>query len=145
MAKKTKKEGNILTKKDKPVDFKTQKEGEHTWEGKTLEAESKTKLEDDKGFGEAITLRFFDFKANPESFNKKLPTAQELFSAHAKQIEIELWKDEWQPIPEIEPRIMFAKDKSHYRIVIGARPAKGSLLSNASIPKTLTELHGNRS
>lgn len=154
MAKKNKTEATIKNdEREEAVDFTAIKDdtGE-AYQAKTLEVESKTTLEDDKSQGEAITLRFFEFATNPEFFrtekNKKgrMPTPQELFNAHAKQIEIELWKDEWQPIPEVEPRIMFAKDKSHYRIVIGARPAKGSNLSLANIPQSLTQLiHGNSS
>lgn len=145
-------EGNIKNDaREEAVDFTAIKDdtGEE-YQAKTLEVESKTKLEDDKNQGEAITLRFFEFATNPEVFrsdknNKgRLPTAQELFDAHAKQIEIELWKDEWVPIPEVEPRLMFARDKSHYRIVISARPAKGSNFSYANQPKSLIEhIHGN--
>lgn len=147
MAKKTKKEAIIKNdEKESVVDFTAVKDdtGEE-YKAKTLEVESKTKLEDDKSVGEVLTLRFFDFKTNPEYFHsekmkkQRLPTGQELFNAHAKQIEIELWKDEWQPVVEVAPRIMFAKDKSHYRIVIAARPAKGSMLSYGVTPQSLAD------
>lgn len=147
MAKKTKKEAKIKNdKKESPVDFIAVKdETNEEYNVKSIEAESETKLEDDPGEGEAVTLRFFDFAANPEAFKDRMPTANELFTSHLKQIEIELWKDEWRPIYEIQPRLMFAKDKSHYRIVIAARPAKGSLLSFKDKPQTLKELaHGQR-
>ncbi len=147
MPKKSKKEAKILNdKKELPVDFTAVKEGDDTYHAKTVSVDSETKLDEDKGEGEALTLRFFEFATNPEAFKKGLPTAQQLFQSHVKQIEIELWKDEWRPVEEIPPRVMFAKDKSHYRIVIAARPAKGSLLSRTAIPKTLMELqNGNGS
>lgn len=143
MAKKKKAEGKIKNnKKESAVDFTAVKEGVENWDVKTLEAESKTTFTDDDAQGEAITLRFFDFVAHPEAFKKKLPTAQELFNAHLVQIRQELWKDEWQFVHEIEPRLLFARDKSHYRIVIAARPAKGSLLSykDQEKIKTLSQL-----
>ncbi len=141
-----KKEGNIknlATESGIDISFDL---GQEKWNAKTLEAESKTNMQDDKGQGDVFTLRFFDFAANPETFHKtqqekgRLPTAQELFSAHSKQIEIELWKDEWQAVYEIPPRLMFSKDKTNYRIIIAAKPAKGSNLSYTMQPKTLTEL-----
>lgn len=145
---KSKKEGKIKNDaRESAVDFAAiQDEGEQ-WHAKSLEAESETKLSDDKGEGEVLNLRFFDYAANPAAFKDHMPTATELFNAHAKQIEVELWKDEWTPATEVEPRILFAKDKSHYRIVIAARPAKGSTLSYKDQPKKLDELlaHDNRS
>ena len=146
MAKKTYSKAKIKNKEGElPTDFIAVKdETGEKYHAKTVEAESKTKLQDDPGDGEAITLRFFDFAANPEAFKERMPTAQELFQSHLKQIEIELWKDQWQPVIEVEPRLLFAKDKSHYRIVIAAKPSKGSFLSYQEKPKTLAELaHGN--
>jgi hypothetical protein len=141
MAKKAKKEAKILNSdKETAVDAVAQKDGQGDWNIKDLTVESKTKLEDDKGVGEALTLRFFDFQANPEMFRARMPSAQELFQSHIKQIELELWKDEWRPVEEVSPRLLFAKDKSHYRIVIAARPAKGSQLSYKDSPLTLSEL-----
>lgn len=147
-----KKEGkikNLATESAIDISFDL---GNDKWNAKTLEAESKTNFQDDKGLGGVMTLRFFDFAANPAVFlatktnHGRLPTGQELFQAHAKQIEIELWKDEWQPVKEIPPRLMFSKDKKNYRIIIAAKPAKGSMLSNSIQPKTLTELiNENRS
>jgi len=46
------------------------------WEGEAVQAESKTKLEDDKGTGQPIVLRFFEFGVNPEVFKQHKPTAQ---------------------------------------------------------------------
>lgn len=144
MAKK-KKEAKIKNSPDEfPVDaiIKDKDEKETDWNVKTVEVTSDTKLEDDKGEGETLTLRFFDFAANPEAFKKHLPTAQELFASHVKQIEVELWKDEWRPAQEVEPRLLLSKDKSHYRIVIAARPARGSFVLDKA--NTLSEIASKR-
>lgn len=154
MAKKTKKEGIIKNSPDEsPVDAVAQTEGEKDWQLKSLEVESDTKLEQDQGEGEALTLRFFTFGANAETFKKQKPSAQELFNAHLKQIEFELWKDGWSVFPEVEPRLQFSvdgvnfeghspegKQYTQYRFIIAAQPAKGSLLSYAERPRTLTEI-----
>jgi len=135
---KKKKEGKILNRKtEKPVDLTVNDQ----WEVKTLAAESNVKLEDDTGDGVAVTLRHFYFRPNPESFKTKTPTAQELFNSHIKQIEVQLWQDGWKIYSETSPRLMMAKNRSHYVIVVPATPARGQLLT--SKPKTLTELISN--
>lgn len=145
--KKTKKEAKIINdEKESPVDFIAVKDKDNeTWQSKTLEVESKTKLQDDMGDGQVVSLRFFEYMANPKMFAQKVPTSQEIFNSHIKQIEFELWKDGWKMFTDTPPRLMMAKDKSHYRIVIAAIPAKGRLLSMYEVPKTLSELasHGN--
>lgn len=124
---------------------------EYDWSAKTLEAESDTKLDEDKGVGRAITLRHFLFKPNQEEFKKRIPTAQELLNTHLKQMEIELWKDQWTILPEVEPRLLFydkfympvsesSKRIAFYCFIIAAIPSKGSLLSYKDIPKTLTQI-----
>lgn len=139
--------------KELPIDtiIKDKDEIESDWSAKTLEAESKTKLEDDKGEGQTLTLRHFFFKANQEQFKKHLPTAQELLNGHLKQIEVELWKDEWMIFPEVEPRLTFydrfhrpvshtSKQIDFYCFIIAALPARGSLLSFDAKPRTLAEI-----
>lgn len=149
MAKKTKAEGKIINKPtESPVDviIKDPEKVHDDLNVKTVEAESNVKLEDDKGEGEAITLRFFTFAVDPikvkELHDKQvpLPSPQQLFNAHTKQIELELWKDEWQVMPEVPPRLMFSKDFSHYQIIVAAKPAKGSFLSINDKPRTLSEI-----
>lgn len=111
------------------------------WEGEELGVESTTKLEEDKGTGQAIVLRFFDFAANPEVFRVHQPTANELFSSHKLGMQAILWKDGMTPIEVIEPRLLFSKDKSHYRFVISCSPSEALI----DIPQTLTELiHGRK-
>lgn len=138
------KQAHIKNKVDElPVDFTIQSEGETDWHTKTLAADSETKLEDDKGEGDVITLRFFQFAVNPEEFAKHQPTAQELMNNHSKQIQIELWKDEWEVIPSIAPRVVFTPDKKFYIIEVTARPAKGSKLSIQNSPQVLKDLVSN--
>jgi hypothetical protein len=111
------------------------------WEGEELGVESDTKLEEDKGVGQAIVLRFFSFAANPEVFKQYKPTANELFTSHKMGIEAMLWKDGLTPYTAIEPRLMFSKDKSHYRFVVGCLPSQALV----DTPGTLTQLiHGHR-
>jgi len=111
------------------------------WEGEELGTESKTKLEEDKGVGQALVLRFFSFLANVDVFKQRKPTAQELFTSHKMGIEAMLWKDGLVPYKEIEPRLVFSKDKSQYRFIISCLPNQALVDS----PQTLTELlHGSR-
>lgn len=158
MAKKIKKEGKIKnSKKELPVDFAAVK-NEEQWEAKTLEVESETTLEQDSGTGEQITLRFFTFGANAEVFKRHKPTTQDLFNHHWRQIQVELWKDEWKPFEEVQPRFLWStngkdfepyspagKQYTHYQIVIAATPARMGILNEKT--HTLSELatHGNRS
>ena len=47
------------------------------WEGEDVQAESTTKIQDDKGTGQELILRFFDFAADKTVFEQHKPTAQE--------------------------------------------------------------------
>lgn len=108
------------------------------WEGEEVGVESDTKLEEDKGTGQEIILRFFDFAANPEVFKNYKPTAQELFDSHRKGIESLLWSDGLSACEAIEPRLLFSKDKSNYRFVISCIKGIGNTMVDK--PKTLSEL-----
>lgn len=109
------------------------------WEGEELGVESTTKLEEDKGTGQAIVLRFFSFASNVEAFKQHKPTADELFASHRMGMEAMLWKDGLTPYTAIEPRLMFSKDKSQYRFVVSCLPNQALVDST----RTLTELiHG---
>lgn len=109
-----------------------------SWDVKKGEVHSDTKLEDDKGEGRAVIIRAFDFKANPETFHQHIPTRQELFNAHYKQIEVSLMVDGMKVFDEVAPRVMLSKDKTGYRIMVGALPARGHLLHTK--PQTLTQI-----
>ncbi len=108
------------------------------WEGEELGVESTTKLESDKGEGQPIVLRFFTFAANPEAFKQEIPSTQQLFDSHRRGMEAQLWTDGLSPYQLIEPRLVFSKDKSHYRFVISCIPSLGQSLVDR--PQTLTEL-----
>ena len=108
------------------------------WEGEEVGAESTTKIQEDKGTGQPIVIRFFDFAANREAFKNEMPTAQQLFNSHRTGMESMLWTDGLTPCEAIEPRILFAKDKSHYRFVVSCIPTVGSTIIEKS--NTLEEL-----
>jgi hypothetical protein len=108
------------------------------WEGEEIGVESTTKLEEDKGTGDNVILRFFQFAINPETFKQHTPTAQELFTTHAKGIEVMLWKDGMSPYYGVEPRLIMAKDNQSYTFAITCVPALGQALLDKS--KTLSEL-----
>jgi len=104
------------------------------WEGEEVGAESTTKIQEDKGTGTPIVMRFFDFAANVEAFKQHKPTAQELFMTHKMGMEAILWNDGLTPCEAIEPRLLFSKDGSQYRFVVSCIPSLG----NALIDKTHT-------
>lgn len=111
------------------------------WDVKAGEVHSDIKLEDDIGYGEAVILRTFDFKANPQTFKEHPPTTQELFNAHLRQIEIHLMKDGLKVYTEASPQIRISRDKTGYRIVVPAQPMRGHTLLER--PHTLTDaVHG---
>ena len=115
-----------------------EKKTEFEWEGEEVQAQSKTKLEDDLGTGQAVVLRFFDFGTNLMAFKDHKPTAQELFDSHRKGIEALLWRDGLAPYDVIQPRLMFSKDKKFYRFIVACVQQKGHLLFQE--PKTLSQL-----
>ncbi len=108
------------------------------WEGEEIRAESKIKLEDDKGIGQAVVLRFFEFGVNVEAFKKHKPTAQELFNSHMRGMEALLWRDGLKVYTDVEPRLMFSKDKTKYRFVIPAVSNGTTILKEQ--PKTLSQI-----
>jgi hypothetical protein len=108
------------------------------WEGEELQAESTTKIQDDKGTGQELILRFFDFAADRNVFELHKPTAQELFESHRSGMEAMLWTDGLVPCKAIEPRLMFSKDKSYYRFVVSCIPSTGNTILEGT--HTLSEL-----
>lgn len=111
------------------------------WEGEEIGTESSVKLSDDQGFGAAVILKFFEFGANPETFAMHKPTAQEIFNSHIKGIESILWRDNLKPYLDVEPRLMFSKDKTRYRIIIGAVPMRVGAFDGKT--RTLSQLLTN--
>lgn len=106
------------------------------WDVTGAEVHSDTNLEDDKGTGKAVVLRFFDFLAHPEAFRHQIPSKQELFSAHKIQIENALWTDDMKIFEEVAPKVMISKNKRYYRIVVAGLPWG---LSRTKLP-TLSEI-----
>lgn len=106
----------------------------------SIEAQSKTHLEDDVGHGEAAIIRMFEFGINPEAFKLHPPTKQDLFNYHHKGIEVALWRDGMKVIPEVNPRVVINEEKMTYRIFVGAKPMKGHFLREQQQPKTLSQL-----
>lgn len=77
----------------------------------------------DEGTGKRISIRLFEFKMNPEML-KRLPSKQELFNAHTRQISTILWSDGLQPLEEIAPRVIIDVKKGGYKIFV---PCEGRL------------------
>lgn len=107
----------------------------------SVEVESKTKLESDRGTGRAVVMRSFVFKASQNAFKVHIPTKQELFNTHYKGLEIALWKDGLTFAQEYEPHLLFNKKKTHYTIFVVATPSSGNVLLET--PQTLSQIaHG---
>lgn len=102
------------------------------------EVHSDIKLEEDIGHGKPIIIRSFDFKANPAAFRERTPSKQELFNAHAKQIEIVLWKDGLKVMPDVKPQLTLSKNRKFYRIVVGAEADKGNIITSLDQDKMQT-------
>ena len=119
--------------------------GEDTYTGQTIEVQSKTKLEEDLGTGEALVLRTYEFKTNPELLqpNIQFPSAQELFMSHLKGIAGMLWQDGLTPAIDLEPRLILSRDKATYLIMVWARSQRGQLALEKHLveqAKTLSEI-----
>lgn len=108
------------------------------WKATQGEVHSDTKLEDDTGEGPAAIIRSFTFGANAETFHKRTPSKQELFNAHAKQIEYFLYRDGFDVMYEVKPQLHLSKNRNYYRIVVAATPRKGFLVMER--PQKLTEI-----
>lgn len=107
----------------------------------SIEEQSKTSLEQDLGTGQVAVIRCFEFKANIEAFKEHPIGKQQLFNHHLKGIEIALWRDGLQIMPNVEPRVVFDDDKGVYRIFVGSLPMRGQTVQQT--PQTLTQLvHG---
>lgn len=114
------------------------KESSVHYDVKEGEVHSDIHLEDDEGFGKTIVVRSFDFKANPQGFRERTPSKQELFSVHAKQIEECLWADGLQPMPDVHIQVILSKRRDGYRIVVGAEPRQGQIITRRDQDKIQT-------
>lgn len=119
------------------------------WQGQNVEVKSDKHLEDDKGTGEAIVIRTYEFAMNPQTFREhelrtgNMPTAQDIFQEHRKGIMSLLWQDGLTPAEDIDPRIIFSKGTNTYLIMVGARPQMGQQVLDK--PKTLSEIAETKS
>lgn len=110
--------------------------GDDKWEGQELEVQSDPLV--DTASGRPIILRYFEFTANPETFEKMQPNTQDIFTSHARQIEMFLWKDGLEPIKTIPPRVIFSKKKDSYRIFVTCQAKVGVAVLDT--PQTLQDL-----
>lgn len=108
------------------------------WNANQINTESETHLEDDKGFGQAIVIRTYEFTASPEAFKQHKPSKQELFNSHYQGIEVMLWKDGLKVWPEVLPKVLINKKKTKYRIIVAGIAQKGQTFLEK--PKTLAEI-----
>lgn len=114
----------------------------HAHDVASVEAQSKTRLEHDKGEGDATIIRRFIFGMNPEIFIQRRPTKQDLFNAHLRGIEMALFADGMKIFDKVPPRLSFDTEKMQYSIFVAARPRKGYLLQER--PQTLSQIaNGN--
>lgn len=114
------------------------KESSVHYDIKQGEVHSDIHLEDDEGSGKTIVVRSFDFKANPQAFREYTPSKQELFNAHAHQIEAYLWADGLEVMPDVHPQVILNKRRTGYRIVVGAEPRKGQIITRRDQDKIQT-------
>ncbi len=72
----------------------------------------------DPGTGQAIIIRNFEFKMNPDA--KDLPSIdkQMLFNIHARQITHSLWGDGLVPFDAVPPRVIIDEKKGCYYIFV---------------------------
>ena len=111
------------------------------WIGQELGVNSGIPLVDE-GKGKPYIIRQFEFSFNPE-FRLKLrdkkvamPTKQELFNYHWRQLEAVLWGDGLVPCKEVEPRMVIGRKK--YKIILLCEPRFKVLVADR--PKTLQEI-----
>jgi hypothetical protein len=114
------------------------KESVVNYDVKQGEVHSDIHLEDDEGSGKTIVVRSFDFKANPQAFREFTPSKQQLFNAHAKQIEEYLWTDGLKVMPDVKPQLVLSKNRDGYRIIVGAEPREGQIITRRDQDKIQT-------
>lgn len=77
----------------------------YKWYGKEDQTEEKSIH--DKGKGEPVVIRLFEFKFRPDL--KDLPTKEQLLTPeYLKQIDVELWADALRRVAE--PRVVITKE-----------------------------------
>lgn len=105
---------------------------EGKWYGQEMNVESDPMIDD--GTGKPYFLRCFEFGANPDV--KKIPSKQDLFNSHWKQIRDFLWKDGLVHREDIPPRIVYGQKK--YQIFVLAEPRFNTMVLET--PQTLQQI-----
>lgn len=115
----------LIKEKDEDVGV-----GVHKWYGK--EDRTDDKLMHDKGKGEPIVIRLFEFKFPPTL--ERLPTKEEILTPeYLRQVKINLWSDGLRLV--MEPRV--AIDKEGCKIFAPCQATTGN--SFLEEPKTIQE------
>ncbi len=122
--------------KDHLGDTFVAQKGDDKWEGQEVEVQSDPLI--DTATGRPIILRYFEFKANPEVFERMRPTTQDIFTNHAEQIRMFLWKDGLEPVEAVSPRIIVSTKKDNYRIFVTCQAKAG--VAVLETPQTLQDL-----
>lgn len=116
---------NLIKDKDEEVGV-----GEHNWYGK--EDKTEEKLLHDKGTGEPVVIRLFEFKLQPNL--DKLPTKEEILTPeYIKYLKVSLWADALRLV--MEPRVVI--DKESIKIFAPCQATIGN--SFLEEPKTIQE------
>ena len=114
---------------------------------RSLETASKTHLEDDEGTGQAVIIRRFEFKLNPDELTRHVlvtgsyPNKQDLFNSVLKGIEITLWKDGLKVFPDQDPRVIVDDHYTKFEVFVASIAQKGQRILET--PQTLSQIvHG---
>jgi len=91
------------------------------WEGKEVETETTPLMNNDTG--KPIILRVFDFNL-PSLKPEEFPTKEQLLNFHKSKVTAFLWRDELIPIQDF--KLIFSKDKRHFRIFATCQTKAGS-------------------
>lgn len=110
--------------------------GGNEYRGQTIEVRSDTHLEDDRGVGDPIYLKGFLFALNPEEFNKREYSAQEVFDMFSRGIESMLWTDGLSVDKDLAPTVTYKNQRTHVLITVWAKP-RHAILDKT---KTLSEI-----
>ncbi len=112
------------------------------WYGQEVEVNSDPIDPNDSEWGtKKVILREFKFKFNPQLIKevknrkRRMPSEQELFNVHAKQIRLALWQDGLVVNEDVSPRMTV--NKAGYNIFVTSVPKK---LSYHDKPQKLKDL-----
>jgi len=107
-------------------------------EGAAVETEQ-TSITDPKS-GKQIVMRVFDFDLPPIP-PEQFPSKEELLAQHKAKIMGFLWRDELVPVHDM--KVIFSKDKRHFRIFSACQAKANSVILEKS-ERLDTYLYGNK-